>query len=361
MRIHFVGEPDDQVSITSQHARALAAAGVDVTFDSTDSPRRSMYRQCDVIHLVSYETRDFSLLRRIRWARAGGVVVLRYWTGLDVLWAACHHPTRRFAQALVDLGVVQLAPNKTMADRLARIGISASVQRPASPSVSTATQPRPLPNEFTLACYLPSRNRELYGGSLIDGLIRRLPGVRFLILGDTATDFSSCRNVESLGFVNDVHRVLHRCTAVLQVRLFHGASRLVFEAMSLGRHVISSTPMPHAQHAVTEAQVVRAVRALRSEPRFNLEGREHIGMEYDYSDLIASLRRRMEQALQPGRVALAVRGRMHAASLTLRMPALLSRRRFELPRPHELDTDDEATRLLVSQACDSPAPVIATG
>ncbi len=357
MRVHFVGEPDDAVSITSQHGRALAAAGVDVTFDAADQPWRSVWCECDVIHLVSYETRDFSLLRRIRTARSAGVVVFRYWTGLDVLWAACHEPTRRVARALTDLGVVQLAPNDALADRLARMDIPALMQRPVCLCVSTSTKPQALPGEFTLLCHLPTRRRALYGGRLVDRLISSLPGVRFLILGDAGRDYSRCHSVESLGLVDDIRRSIHRCTAVLQPRLFQGASRLVLEAMSLGRHAITSTPMPHAQHAVTEADVVRTIRALRSKVEFNLEGREHVGRKFNRNEVIVSLRRRMEQALAPGRMALAFRGRLSAASLALRMPVLFSRRRFDLPDPEQLGACDEATRLLVSQAHDAPALV----
>ena len=361
MRVHFVGEPDNQVSISSQHGRALAATGVQVTFDTADTPWRSLCRECDVVHLVSYESLDYSILRRMRSARAAGVVVFRYWTGLDVLWAKCHAPTQLVAKALADLGVVQLAANEALLEDLSRIGIEASIQPPVCLRLSTANQPQALPDDFTVLCHLPTPRRELYGGDRVDQLIASLPGVRFLILGDTDTDYGKHENVESLGVVDDVRRSIHRATAVLDVRRFQGTSRLILEGMSLGRHAITTVPVEHARLATTLPDLERSIRALRTTVEFNLDGREYVGETFDRGDTVLALRQRMEQALEPGRASLTLKGKLRATSQILKTPGVLSRRRFDLPDPNVIDQTDEATQLLVKQAHDALAVAATTG
>ena len=206
MHVHFVGENDDGISVSSHHARALAEAGVETSFDDAGQARDSFARSADAVHLVSYEQMDNSLLRRVAGIRASGVPIARFWTGRDVLWAQFHEGTRLIAAALARLGVVQLCRTPAMVHELAALHIDASQGPLLSLNVTSKQQPEPLPARFSALCYLPSRHRDLYGGPLVDSLIRLMTDVRFLVLGDTRTDYSAAGNVESLGFVEDISR-----------------------------------------------------------------------------------------------------------------------------------------------------------
>lgn len=356
MRVHFVGELDNGVTLSSRHAAALRQAGLLAAFDEPDASWRRTCADTDVIHVVGRAFTDFSLVRRMRIARAAGVAVLRYWTGVDVLWARCHEATRMTAWALSALGAVQLAASAEVAAHLGDLGIEAEVQPPANPAVSVCSEPRPFPEIFTVLCFMPAAERHARQGHELNRLIGRLPSVRFLLLTDDRVSYEGHANAECIESPADNQRTVNRATMVLDARPFDSARRLAVEALSAGRHVVAARPFPFALRAADLDARAEAIRTLRRTPSFNLAGREYVGREFDGRMHAASLRRRLEQALEPGRARLAIEGRVKAASLVMRMPRLLSRRRFPLPDPDGPSAGGETTRCLLRDAARAAEP-----
>ncbi len=349
MRVHFVGEADDGISVSSHHARALSAAGVETSFDSPDPAQMRPLRQADVIHVVTHEQTDAGLVRRLAAARLVGVPIVRFWTGRDLLWAKHHPASRAVAHALTRLGTVQLARTQTLADELARLGIPAAVGPVLGPHISSALDPRPLPEPFTALCSLPTERREFCGGKWIDVLIRRLPGVRFLILADEGTDYRAVKNVESLGTVPDVTRTIERSAVVLQPRMDGMLSRLSLEALCRGRHVIATHPLPHCEYAGSLEAFTLAIRKLERSTDFNLAGREYVCREYSQPEMV----RRMLEILSPssdedgplgGGWGRAWRGALAA----LCQPGLWSSAKFARPDLDSLPPEASAFRALLS-------------
>ncbi len=350
MRVHFISDAWDAPSLAAQHALAMQRHGAAVTTDLTEEGCgwRALVRDTDVVHLTFGLARDYATLRRVRTARMCGAAVVRYWNGLDVLWANAHAATRRIGRALADLGVMQWAPNEAVAAALAHIGINADIVPPADLNVSADAQPHAFPKTFTLLVHLPAERRELCGGGIVDSLIDRLPGVRFLILGDDAARYAGRQNVEVLGPVDDMLRTLVRATAVLDVKLFPSAHRLAIEAMSMGRHVITTAAVPHARHADSADALVGAVALLRRDPHFNLEGREYTAQHHDGALRATAILERFRAAIEPGRTALAMRGSAAGARLALTFPAIYSRRPVPPPMLESVPSDDPVARVLLA-------------
>ncbi|RJP41605.1 MAG: hypothetical protein C4547_01555 [Phycisphaerales bacterium] len=360
MRIHFIGDDSGCDSIAVQHACAMADAGAGVSAESADEPRswRARCREFDALHVTFSLARDYSLLRRVRTARSAGAAVVRYWAGLDVLWASAHPPTRRVGRAMAELGVAQWAPNEAVAAALERLGVRADVVPPADPHVSADAEPRAFPRDFTLLARLPAELRELYGGGIVDELIARMPGVRFLVLGDDPRRYAKYAHVEVLTAADDVLRTLTRCTALLEVKRFPSAHRLALEAMSLGRHVIGTAALPHVRRADSAEGLAAAVSLLRRDPHFHLEGREYVARHHDARLCARAMLDRLQQMLDPGRGALAMRGNAAGARLALAMPSIFSRRPIPPPTPESVQSADPLVRLLV-ESVDVPAAVTA--
>ncbi len=355
MHVHFVGENDDGISVSSHHARALAEAEVDVSFDAEKHDEDSISRHADAVHLVSFEQMDNSLLRRVAVMRASGVPVVRFWTGRDLLWAEAHEGTRLVATALARLGVVQLCRTPDMVAALAALDIDASPGPTLSLNITSGQQPEPLPARFTVLCYLPSRQRDFCGGQLVDSLIRRMPDVRFLVLGDTNTDYSAAGNVESLGFVEDISRSIRRSTVTVQPRLDGTLSRLTLEMLCAGRHAVTRHAWPHCIRADSVDEFIEALRALRREPAFNLEGREEVCRAYDKSVSLDALLRIFTQCTKGASLNRRLRGGWGTVSAALRSPGILSRKSFA---PLDVDTlppEALAIRALVDARADKGA------
>jgi hypothetical protein len=359
MHIRFVGEADDGISVSSHHARALAQSGVTVSVDTGSASGAESGPRADVIHLVTFEQRSNALLRRLVAARMGGAAIVRYWTGRDVLWATYHEPTRDFARALVQLGAVQACRTAALAEKLAECGVVATPIPVVSAHLSSIVQPRPMPSAFTVLSYLPRDRRGFHGGAIVEALVRRLPAMRFLVLGETGEKFAGLRNVESLGVIEDIARAIQRATVVIDARLDGALSRLMLEAMCHGRHVVSGYPLPHGHLARTVDEFAAALRSLRREAAFNLAGREYVCCEHDQYKAVQSLRRILDDAVEPGRLNLAFAGGVRGAAAMWRNPHLLGQRRFPLPDGETLPPEADPLRALLRDASDAIVAVSA--
>lgn len=347
MRVQFLGEPDDGLSVSSHHARALAATGVQVTFEDVSNSTDSDQPRPDLIHVVTHEQASNALLRQLVTARMAGVQIVRYWTGRDLHWALHHEASREMAVTLNPLGAVQLCRSPELAGQLKGLGIHATPLPVISTNISSMAQPRGLPATFTVLCYLPEQRREFHGGPIIDAMVDRLSSVRFLILGGGGRVLTNRSNVECLRATSDSVRAIQRSTVFVDARLDSGLSRLALEALCHGRHVISGYKLPHAYQARTIDEFVEAVRTIRQEPAFNLAGRGYIHDENEYHLATKALRRKLEEAIEPGRLNLVLEGGFRGAAATWKNPQVLSPRNFEMPRPEDIPSGAPAMRALL--------------
>lgn len=347
MHVHFVGEHDDSISVSSHHARALCEVGYDVSFAPPHGPDHGDLQTVDAVHVVTREQLSTRLFRRLAAARVAGIPMVRFWTGRDVLWAQHHAPTRSIGVALQKLGVVQRCRTDQGVEDLASLGVDAAIGPIVNPNLSDRAQPEPLPTHFTALCYLPSRRRAFCGGELIDRMIRALPDVRFLILGDSGTDYGASKNVESLGLIEDIARAILRSTVVLQPRLDGVLSRLSLEALSHGRHVIGRRAWACCHCAETPADFVQKMRELKHSPSFNLDGREHVCAKYEkraaVGELCALLREITNRRFSRRRIL----GGWLGVAAILRSSHLLTDREFSPPAVEDLGESDHAFAALL--------------
>ncbi len=347
MHVHFIGEPDDGISVSSHHSRALAASGVSVSFEESPTPSEKDPPRPDIIHLVTFEQSSNALLRQLVADRMSGVQIARYWTGRDAVWAKHHAPSHECALALSRLGALQLCRTSELAEELDALGVSAKVLPVISSNISSLARPQALPKAFTALCYLPTERREFHGGSVIDTLIGRLPSVRFLVLGGGGATLADQPNVEWLRDRTDSVRAIQRSTVVVDARMDAGLSRLVLEALCHGRHVITRYSLPHAHMARSTEEFVEALRSVRDEATYNLDGRSFVDREHEHHTATKALRRELEEAIQPGRLNLVLEGGFRGAATTLQNLHLLSQRNFPLPDVDRLPAHAYALRSLL--------------
>jgi len=295
MKVSFLGEDDDGISVSSHHARALSEAGVHTRFDPDTCAYTSADGTSRVIHLVA-RSPGKSLAFALARAMAKGIPVVRYWTNRSALWAKYDASALEFARMMTQQGAINVARSDKIAESLKSLGIIAKPIPVLSLSLSSTLDPTPLPSTFTALCYLPSSRREFCGGAVVDRLILRFPAVRFFILGDAMTDYSGYRNVESIGVAQDMSRVIKRSTVLIEPRLDRGLSRLALEVLSHGRHVISTHADPLFCHADSVDGFADALRMLQRDPRFNLSGREAVCRTHDRGLALAALKKVLQQA-----------------------------------------------------------------
>lgn len=359
MHILFVGEADDGISVSSHHARALATTGIQTTFDVTveASPEKtSSGSRPEIIHLVTFEQRSNSLLRRLVAARVAGVQIVRYWSGRDLLWAKYHKHSLEFARALLKLGSIQLCRSLEISRELESLGINATPIPVISANISSAAPPQAMPSIFTVLCYLPPERRTFHGGPIVDALVEKLPSVRFLVLGSSSDRLACFPNVEILSDYCDCMRAIHRSSVIIDPRADHGFSRLQLEALSHGRHVISSCEIAHGSRAATVTEYADAIRSIRQKPSYNLDGRSHVARDHERHTALRTLRKALEDALEPGRLNLVLEGGVRGAAAAFQNLHILSQRDFPLPEEDRLPPQAYPLRCLLQDMQFTPQP-----
>lgn len=348
MHVQFVGEPDDGICVSSHHAGALRSLGMEISFAGGTCGVQVETSRPDVIHLVTFEQLSNELLRQLVAARIAGTQIIRYWSGRDLVWARHHEPSKEFAQALAALGVVQLCRSADIAEGLGDLEIAAKVLPVISANISSTADPQSLPQQFTVLAYLPDYRSDFHGGDVVEALIRSLPLVRFLILGGAGSRLADVPNVEWLEYCTDSVRAIHRSTVVIDPRLDAGLSRIALEGLCHGRHVVAGYRLPHAFEARSTEDFLQAIRAVRENPYYNLDGRSFVWHEHEFHAAAKALRREVEDAVEPGRLNLVLEGGLRGAAATLKSPQLLSPHSFPLPGAADLPEEAYALKALLS-------------
>lgn len=107
---------------------------------------------------------------------------------------------------------------------------------------------RPLPKEFTVACYLPAVNRDFYRPNEMFEIAKRLPDVKFKIFGNAAQvgkDPALSQNIEYVGYISDMDSFISECTAIMRFPVHDGLPISVLEFLLAGRYSVQSTPVTH--------------------------------------------------------------------------------------------------------------------
>lgn len=105
---------------------------------------------------------------------------------------------------------------------------------------------RPLPKDFTVACYMPAMNREFYRPKEMAEIAKRMPDVKFKFFGNPAqkgTDPALTPNLEYVGYITDMDSFLSECSAIMRFPVHDGLPISVLEFLLAGRYSIQSTPV----------------------------------------------------------------------------------------------------------------------
>lgn len=214
-----------------------------------------------------------------------------YWIGTDVLRTleavANGALTERSRERIA--GALNLAVAPHLVAELESVGIPARpIPFPAG-ALDIPEEAPPLPAQMTAISYVPDTRREFYGMATLLKAARALPEIRFLFFrgtGESVPDLP--KNVEFLGFVEDMHDVYAASSVIIRLVEHDGDSSVIAEGLLYARPVIYSYARPHTIHVPfgdTDG-LVRELSALLRQHQaggmpLNDQGREWAMREYD--------------------------------------------------------------------------------
>jgi hypothetical protein len=236
----------------------------------------------------------WSLLRR----SLRNAVPCHYWLGSDVLDTIdeARAGTLRWAALRGAADDLHLADAPWLVSELESVGIHALNAHVPVPHRAPSSPP-PLPAEFSVLTYLAASRFEFYGGETILEAARRLPHVRFDIVGATgAPGGQSPPNVRWHGWVSDMPRYYAGATVVVRIPRHDGLGETVVEGLLNARHILYTHELPYVRTVspATPEALVAALIALRDDHTAgrltaNLAGRAYALKEFDEASLTGRL------------------------------------------------------------------------
>lgn len=236
--------------------------------------------QCDLAYSW---TGRINMGNFLRVARAlGKKKIIMLWCGSDVLFAKEELRQGKMDPWVRDL--IHWAVSPCLAEEVRSLGINCEhVQS----SFVELVDEVPMPARFSVLAYAPSLKRaELYGVDYIVAAAKRLPNIKFTLVGLQEQHLPDCpANLGVYGHA-DLAPFYKEATVIWRpVRHDAGISFMVLEALARGRHVLYSYPFPgciQVSGVNSACQEIERLRDLHSSRALNLneEGRQIVARDY---------------------------------------------------------------------------------
>ncbi len=257
--------------------------------------------RADLLYLVGSRADRWSaqdlLLRG--WRRP----VVIHWVGTDVLLAS-EARDRGQLSAAVAQRPRHLCDAPWLIEELATLGMTAEYLPLPVPGLSHDAPP--LPAAFRVLMYLPvdAFDREVFDMETLLALPRLFPEVQFTLLPSPPDTLPGelPPNLRALGWHPNLDPIYRESTVLIRLTSHDGTSFSALEAMSRGRYVIWSFPMPGAILARGRDEVAEALRVLIARHAagvlgFNEEGMRHAREEFDPPAAVDALDLRLRAIL----------------------------------------------------------------
>lgn len=230
--------------------------------------------------------------------------VVMLWSGSDVLYAKEELASGRKSSWAA--GRIHWAVSPWLAEEVCSMGLRCEYVQASF--VEPVKDPLPLPDNFSVLAYVPSRDKsQLYGWDQILEVACSLPHVTFNVVGlQHGETLAAPPNVKLHEWIGNLAPMIERATVLWRPVQHDGLSFMVLEALAQGRHVLYSQPLPGCIHAqsVTQArtELVRLMALHENHAlQLNIEGMQSIARDYAPAKVRSELLRRWEEIiLSPG-------------------------------------------------------------
>lgn len=260
-------------------AKALRGLGriviIVVVKDLTRREWLRVLRSAEAIVVVRYDAIPTYFLSQLAMAVALDVPIVRWWVGSDVLNVLEREDVRRTALRLDSIVSTNVAVAPHLVSELASVGISAVlVPSPLDPELATSEVAASVDDVRPILTYLPGKRKEFFGFEIIEQMVKANPDLCFIVVADQTHSLATHRNVESLGWVDDMRTLYARSGCILRITEHDGLPRMLIEGMLRGMYAIYSWPLEGAWQARTREDVQAALERYQGASMPNMIGRE---------------------------------------------------------------------------------------
>jgi hypothetical protein len=265
----FVGERPVGSSPLLTLAEAVKQHGVHPVFSEHAESASTidwlrLVRRSDVVLFVAYTGPGAFMIRQLALAACLGKPIVRWWVGSDVLYCLQDQASARWARVANTLCSAAVTGAPHLQGELAAIGLRAIlIPTVVNPEFLEIEPPRGAVARDILV-YLPTNRGPFYGEEVVAAAIRANPDLQFIVVGDTRHRFRGYRNVESLGWVENMRPIYDRTGCLLRMTQHDSLPRMAIETLLLGKYVICSHEFPGCWVAKDSRDVQKWISVFRT-------------------------------------------------------------------------------------------------
>jgi hypothetical protein len=226
--------------------------------------------------------------------------LIMLWSGSDVLYAQGEY-AKGVRTPWVN-GVVHWAVSPWIADEVKELGIPCEYVQASF--VDVIPQPKPLPKNFSVLLFVRGvAKTELYGWDRMLEVAQALPHIDFHLCGlHDGESLQVSENIKIHNWMNDLTPLLEEITVVYRPVRHDGLSFTVLEALSHGRHILYTYPLPGCVQVSDAAMACAELQRLYEAHEagmlaLNETGRSYIEREYAAEKVSTELLRRWEEII----------------------------------------------------------------
>ncbi|MBK6563065.1 hypothetical protein [Candidatus Amarobacter glycogenicus] len=217
--------------------------------------------RADIVYLIGSRIDRASPQDRLLRLRRRPVVI--HWVGTDVQIAVDEHRRHNISLRVAERPI-HWCDAPWLVDELRTIGV-VSEYVPLPIPIETAPAP-PLPETFSVLLYYPvdAFDREVFDIETMLRLPLEFPAARFVLIPSPPETLPAPlpRNLEARAWVDDMEALYRETTVVVRLTSHDGQSFMAAEALSRGRYVIWTHPMPGCIKAEGPEAVTKALGSL---------------------------------------------------------------------------------------------------
>ena len=203
-----------------------------------------------------------------------------WWIGTDVYNAINRHNRYNVKHIKRIKNVTHLCVSEELKRELMGIGIRAKVLTLVPDKIMNKL---PLPEDYTVAVYMPSSHLSFYRYKQVKEIIMSLPDIKFIVYGNkNSLDISGLKNVECRGWVSNTKDIFRDSSALLRLTVHDGFPKSIIESVMYGRYVITNHEFPHIEVLKNNISIIKK---LREKPVLKPSVREYYEKNYNIKNI----------------------------------------------------------------------------
>jgi len=183
--------------------------------------------------------------------------IIFHWAGTDIVTALELYKTGKYNPKFISYPThIAVAP--WFEEKLKQMGIGFKLA--PLKSFDKKYEEFPFPKEFSVLSYISQNRAQYYGIDLITEIAKKLPEIKFNLVGFESYKEELPPNIKLNGWVENISDWIKNAVVCVRLPKTDGLSFFVVESLSMGRYVAFNNNYKHSDYCVTAEEFIEYIQ-----------------------------------------------------------------------------------------------------